>query len=159
MTSIGQSLPAFWRQRTRREQAFLAVMLLSVATFIYIFGLESPLRLMAAQAERRHAVAQADQARLPAALDELARRQRPPAAALDADALLQSAAAAGITLVPDATSTPGRLTLRFEAVPTQALFAWLAQVQEGQGRSPLKASVRRAAVGVEGEVVFLTAAP
>ena len=159
MSSIGKASAAFWRQRTRREQTFLAVMLLSVATFTYVFGLESPLRAMAAQAERRHEVAQAAQARLPAALDELARRQRPPATALDTDALLQSAAAAGIALVPDATPTPGRLTLRFEAVPTQALFAWLAQVQEGQGRAPLKASIRRAAVGVEGELVFLTAAP
>lgn len=159
MTAPRTTPAAFWRQRTRREQAYLAAMLASMAAFTYWFALVAPLRSLAGDAERRHVAAQAQQARFPGVLEELARRQRPPMAALDAGALLRSAAAAGLSVTPDATSGPGRLMLRFEAVPAQALFAWLSQLRERHGLSPLEARVRRAPSGIEGEVVFAVPGP
>ncbi len=159
MTAGRTTAAAFWRQRTRREQAYLGVMLVSVAAFAYWFALVTPLRSLAADAERRHVAAQAQQARFPGVLEELARRQQPPMAALDVESLLRSAAAAGIGVSPDATSGQGRLTLRFEAAPAQAVFGWLSQLRDEHGLSPLKASVRRVPSGVEGELVFAVAGP
>jgi len=158
--TAGRTTPiAFWRQRTRREQAYLAAMLACVAAFAYWFALVAPLRSLAADAERRHVVAQIQQGRFPGVLEELSRRQATALSALDSEALLQSAAAAGISVTPDAAPGPGRLMLRFEAVPAQSLFAWLSQLRESHGLSPLEASVRRVPSGVEGELVFAVPGP
>jgi len=158
--TAGRTTPAaFWRQRTPREQAYLAAMLVCVAAFAYWFALVAPLRSLAADAERRHVAAQTQQARFPGVLDELSRRQRAPRATLDTEALLRSAASAGLRVTPDATAGAGRVMLRFEAVPAQAVFAWLASLQDSHGLSPLKASLRRVPSGVEGELVFAAPGP
>jgi general secretion pathway protein M len=157
MTPRAGAWRAFWRQRTSRERAYLAVMAVALALFAYAFAVVSPLRSLAAQAERRHAIAQSEEASFPGVLAELAQREPVRAAGADAGTLVQSAVAAGIVVSQDAGAAPGRVTLRFEAVPAQALFAWLAAVRESQGLRPVKASIRRGSAGLDGEVTFAVA--
>lgn len=159
MSAAMRAWTAFWQQRTPRERVYLAVMGLSVGLFVYVFLLLAPLRAMAVEAERRHAVAQAAQAQFAAVLAELAGRRAPPDAGADTAALLESAAAAGLVMTSDATAAAGRITLRFEAAPPQALFAWLAQVRERHGLPPLAATLRRGPAGLDGEVTFAPAGP
>lgn len=158
--SAGRSgLVRFWRERSGRERAYLAAMLMAIAAFVYWFALVAPLRSMAMAAEKRHLSAQGHETRFPGLLAELSQRQRAAPAAPDADALQRSAAAAGVRFSLDPSSSPGRIVLRFESVPAQTLFAWLAQLHEAQGWSPLKASLRRGPAGVDGELVFAESVP
>lgn len=159
MTPRAVALRAFWRQRTPRERVYLAVMAVSLALFAYVFLVLAPLRSMAAQAERRHASAQSENLRFAGVLAELAQRQTASTAPVDTTTLLQSAVAAGIVVSPDASATPGRVTLRFEAVPAQALFGWLSAVRGSQGLAPIKASLRRGPSGLDGELTFAVAGP
>lgn len=159
MTPAIARLGAFWRQRSRREQAYLAAMAFSLALFGYWFLLVLPLRALAAEAELRHVTAVAEQARFPGVLAEVAQRRRVPAAPTDAASLVRSAASAGFVVSPDASAEPGRITLRFQAAPPRALFAWLAALRDGQGLQPLAASLHRGPSGLDGEVSFATAAP
>lgn len=159
MTPRAVAWRAFWRQRTPRERVYLAVMAVSLALFAYVFLVLAPLRSMAAQAERRHASAQSENVRFAGVLAELAQRQTASTAPVDTAALLQSAVAAGIVVSPDASAAPGRVTLRFEAVPAQALFGWLSAVHGSQGLAPIKASLRRGPSGLDGELTFAVAGP
>ena len=159
MTPRAAALRDFWRQRTPRERVYLAVMAVSLALFAYVFLVVAPLRSMAALGERRHAGAQSEQARFASVLAELAQRQTAGTTPVDTATLLQSAVAAGVTVSPDASAAPGRVTLRFEAVPAQALFGWLAAVRGSQGLAPIKASLRRGPSGLDGEVTFAVAGP
>lgn len=150
---------AFWRQRSRREQVYLAVMLAALAAFVYWFALVAPLRTLAANAERRHVAAQTEQVAFPGVLAELALRRGAAAGPVQAPALVQSAAAAGITVSADDSADAGRVSLRFEGVPPQALFAWLAQLRSDQGLVPTQATLGRGPSGLDGELVFTTASP
>jgi type II secretory pathway component PulM len=153
------AIAAFWRQRSRRERVYLVVMLAALAAFAYWFALVAPLRALAANAERRHVAAQAEQVAFPGVLAELALRRGAAAGPVQAAALVQSAAAAGIAVSADDTSAAGRVVLRLEGVPPQALFAWLAQLRSDQGLAPTRATLGRGPSGLEGELVFTTASP
>lgn len=154
-----KAVSAFWRQRSRREQVYLAVMLVSVGVFAYWFALLAPLRSLAAESERRHGVALAEQLRLPGVLAELSQRPRSSTATAEIAALVQSASSAGIAVSVDAPSAPGRTRLRFQAAPAEALFGWLSQLRQTQGLQPLQASLRHGAAGLDGEVTFEAAGP
>lgn len=153
------AVATFWSQRSRREQVYLAIMLGSVAAFAYWFALVAPLRVLAADAERRHVAAQAEQVRFPGVLAELALRRHAASGPVQAQALVQGAAAAGITVSADDTSAAGRVSLRFEGVPPQRLFTWLAQLRSEQGLAPVKATLGRGPSGLDGELVFAMAGP
>lgn len=159
MSAMTRALTAFWQQRTSRERVYLTVMGLSVGLFVYVFLLLAPLRSLAVEAGQRHAVAQAEKARFAAVLAELTERRPPPDAVADAAALLGGAAAAGLVMTPDATAAAGRVTLRFESAPPQALFEWLAQVRGRHGLTPVAATLRRGPAGLDGKVTFVLAGP
>ena len=153
------AIAAFWHQRSRRERVYLAVMLAALAAFAYWFALVAPLRALAANAERRHVAAQAEQLAFPDVLAELALRRGAAAGPVQAPALVQSAADAGITVSADDSADAGRVSLRFEGVPPQALFAWLAQLRSDQGLAPTQATLGRGPSGLDGELVFTKASP
>jgi general secretion pathway protein M len=129
---MSESLKAWWRTRTLREQRLLLAMFGLAAVVLAWLLVIRPLEDALSRARERHgeAVLRLAEARAQAAT--ITRLEQAPVSALPGplDSLLsQSATEAGFTVTRVEPDGPGRATIVVQAARPQALFAWVNQVE------------------------------
>lgn len=146
----------WWRARDRREQWMLATMFVMLAAFIYWYGLLAPLRHLRASAQDGYDRAAADVLVTRALAAELrgvrARRVDGPGR----EALLESAAEAGIAISRQRGDAAGALSLGIDSVRAGPLFAWLTALRQTHGIAPQTLHVEKRDGALQVEVSFAT---
>lgn len=140
----------------------VAVMLAAVAAFAWWYGLVAPLRGVRDDRIARYDRAVADLQALSAGVATV-HGQRPGgraiAAAVDADALVADAAAAGVVVARRRTTADGALELGIDAVDAPVLFAWLDVAARDPGVAPSRLLVEATGAAVRAELVFVLPPP
>lgn len=141
----------WWRSLSRREQAMLAALGTLVLLIVVWFGLIDPLRKAQRAAAERYERAAATAATVERGLAELAalRRVIPAAASRRpvADAVAESAAAAGIDLSRSEPDPSGGLRVAIEGAAPGVVFPWLASLQREDGVAASHLTVLKADSG------------
>lgn len=142
---------AWWTSRSRREQILLAVLgTLALVTVVWL-GAFRPLAAAARAADTRLARAAEVEAAVDRGLAELAvirRHPRPRTASRPvAEVVVESAAAADLTLARSEPDPGGGLRISLEAVAPGALFPWLATLQREHGVAPSHLTVLKSEGG------------
>lgn len=128
-------LTTWWHGRNTREQRMLLVMAVSIALFVYVYGLMRPAYLAREAARDRHAAQQSSAREVREGLDRLRADQ---AVASDQDplqAVLDSAGAAGVA-ISSQRSDGDALAIAIDAVDAASLFAWLDTLRSHHGIAP-----------------------
>jgi general secretion pathway protein M len=126
-------LTALWLARTPRERRLLGVMFALLALVLVWFLVLRPLGDMLSDAKERHgkAVAALAEARSQAAAIAALERRRPAAAGQPIEAAVAAAAGeAGFQLSALQPDGAGRVSLALGAARPQALFGWVARLEE-----------------------------
>jgi general secretion pathway protein M len=127
---------AWWRERSRREQVLLGVMLvLAAITFVWLLVVR-PLGDALASARERHerAVVALAEARSQADIILRIEGQKSPPLEGTLDALVSaSAAEAGFALSRITPDGDSRVAIAMSAVKPQAFFAWLDRLERERG--------------------------
>jgi general secretion pathway protein M len=126
-------LRALWLARSERERWLLGLMFALAALVLVWFLVLRPLGDMLSAAEQRHgeAVAALAQARSQAAAIAALERRRPDETAQPVEtAVAASASDAGFQLSALQSEGPGRVSLAIGAARPQALFGWIAVLEE-----------------------------
>jgi len=127
-------LKALWLARTPRERWLLGVMFALAALVLAWFLVLRPLGDMLSAARERHgnAVAALAEARSQAEAIAALERRRPGDTAQPAETAVAAAASqAGFQLSALQAEGPGRVSLAIGAARPQALFGWIAALEEG----------------------------
>jgi general secretion pathway protein M len=126
-------LRAMWLARTPRERWLLGVMFALAALVLAWFLVLRPLGDMLSEAKERHgnAVAALAETRSQAAAIAALERRQPAAAAEPAETAVAAAASqAGFQPSSLQAEGPGRVSLAIGAARPQALFGWVAALEE-----------------------------
>jgi general secretion pathway protein M len=154
---------AWWEGRTRRERVLLGVMAGLLAAVIAWYGVIAPIGAWKAGAAERRAEAsadlqsvEADLARLNAAATEAPVGTGEPIEPL----LIRTAEAAGLTIDRQQAEADGAQTAWLQAVPAQAVFGWIAQLEQAHGVtvSSITALKSPTGSGLDVQVSFRSAA-
>lgn len=129
---------AWWEGRTRRERILLGIMAGLLAAVIAWYGVIAPIGAWRADAADRRAEAsaalqsvEADLARLNAAATDAPAGTGEPIEPL----LIRTAEAAGVNIDRQQPEADGAQTVWLQAVPSQTVFGWIAQLEQDHGVS------------------------
>ena len=128
-----ESVAAWWRDRTEREQRLLAIMLALVVVVLGWLLVARPLSDRLDEAQRRHGAALVAVAEQRAAAEAMRRFDSRPRTALNGpvDAMVsRSANEAGFAGARIQGQGPMRASVGIDAARPQAFFAWVAQLEQ-----------------------------
>ena len=150
MMSRLEPVVVWWRGRTRREQVLLGVMAGLLALVIAWYGVVAPISAWKADAAERRAEAaadlqsvEADLARLNAAASETPAGTGEPIEPV----LVRTAQAAGLSIDRQQAEADGAQTVWLQAVQPQAVFAWIAQLEQAHGVSVVNIAALKSPTG------------
>ncbi|MGY0561432.1 type II secretion system protein GspM [Luteimonas sp. A277] len=137
----------WWHGRARREQWMLSLMCAAIAVFIGWYGVLAPLLVARDRAAERHASAIQDRVEIEQTLARVAAasqdRPAPPPVDRFHALVADSAGAAGIGLERQEPSPDGGVEVGIDAVPANALFAWLDTLRLEHGIAPEAVDIER----------------
>jgi general secretion pathway protein M len=146
-TNAGARLVEWWHGRAPREQWMLTLMCTAIAVFIVWYGVLAPLLTARDRAAERHASAIQDRAGIEHILARVAAasqdRPAPPPADRFHALVADSAGAAGIGIDRQEPSPDGGVEVGIDAVPANALFAWLDTLRLEHGIAPEAVDIER----------------
>lgn len=153
----------WWEGRTQRERILLGVMAALLAAVIAWYGVIAPIGAWKADAAERRAEAAAD---LQSVEADLARLNTAASAAPVGTGepieplLIRTAEAAGLTIDRQQAEADGAQTVWLQAVPPQAVFGWIAQLEQAHGVtvSNITALKSPSGSGLDVQVSFRSAA-
>jgi len=132
MMRNGSTMNAWWRERSARERALLALLSFVALALIAWYGVASPMR-SAAQRSEMHRVRAAELLNeVESARTAIGRMVIPADAALD-DVLKLSAAEAGFTLDKHNEENAREITVWGHAPEPAALFGWIMMLRKNHG--------------------------
>lgn len=150
MNPLFSQARAWFEARTRREQVLLGVMIAMLLATVAWFGLVSPIRAWRADAaERRLEAAEAlasiqgDVARINAAARTAPTGSGEPMEPL----LIRTAEQAGLSLSRQQAESDGAQTAWLEGAPPQAVFGWIATLEQAHGVTVSNLTALKAANG------------
>jgi general secretion pathway protein M len=153
-----QSIHAWWQARDARERRMLAIMSVMVATFVYWYGLLTPLQMLRERARSGYDHAAAELIVVTSQADEIqARQARQAEATLSAGQLIESAGKAGVSISRQRSDDRGALVIGIEAVDAATLFRWLESLRQSRGTAPSGLEIEKKNGQLQAEVSFAIA--
>lgn len=126
----------WWRDRSRREQWLIGVMVGMFAILGISFAVVRPLAEARAAAEARltaATVGRADVMKMTAAIRAAEARAAPTRATPLVEQVSERATAAGLTIETMQSTGDGRVTLRVAAVRPPAILRWIGEIEARDG--------------------------